>query len=182
MTQSTTPRHRKSSSAPAVANALFVPLGVADHGTGYRQASDEEILASARALLARRVRRGISFTSPNVVKEYLLHKYSPLDHEVFVMIALDNRHRLIAVTELFRGTVDGSSVHPREVVKEALRLQAAAVCFAHPHPSGNPEPSQSDELITSRLKDALSLVDIRVLDHFVLAGDTVVSFSERGLL
>ena len=181
MTASLACRRRKSATSPTPSR-LLVPLGVADGRESYREASDEEILASARALLARRVRRGISFTSPSVVKEYLLHEYSQLDYEVFVLIALDNRNRLIAITEMFRGTIDGSSVHPREVVKEALRLQAAAVCFAHPHPSGNPEPSQSDELITSRLKSALALVDIAVLDHFVLAGDTVVSFAERGLI
>jgi DNA repair protein RadC len=182
VTQSTTPRRRKSSSPPTAPRALFVPLGVADHDASYRQASDEEILASARALLARRVRRGISFTSPNVVKEYLLHTYSNLDHEVFVMIALDNRHRLIAIAPLFRGTIDGSAVYPREVVKEALRLEAAAVCFAHSHPSGHPEPSHADELVTARLKEALALVDVRVIDHVVIAGDTVVSFAERGLI
>lgn len=175
-------RRRRKPATPKTPARLLVPLGVADGRESYREASDEEILAAARVLLARRVRRGITFTSPRVVREYLLHTYSPLDYEIFVMVALDNRHRLIAVTELFRGTVDGSSVHPREVVKEALRLQAAAVVFAHPHPSGHPEPSQSDELITNRLKDALALVDIRVLDHLIVAGDSVVSFAERGLL
>ena len=94
----------------------------------------------------------------------------------------DNRHRLIEFVELFRGTIDGASVHPREVVKEALRHNAAAVIFAHPHPSGVAEPSRADALITRRLKDALQLVDIRVLDHLIVAGGDIVSFSERGLI
>jgi DNA repair protein RadC len=157
-------------------------MGVTDGRESYREASDEEILASARSLLARRVRRGVCFQSPRVVKEYLLHTYSPLDYEVFVMIALDNRHRLIEIVPLFRGTIDGAQVYPREVVKEVLRLQAAAVCFCHGHCSGSPEPSHADELITQRLVNALALVDVRVLDHFVIAGDSVVSFADRGLL
>jgi DNA repair protein RadC len=94
---------------------------------------------------------------------------------------MDNRHRMIAFEELFNGTIDGASVHPREVVKRCLHHNAAAVIFAHNHPSGVPEPSQSDERITQKLKEALHLIDVRVLDHFVV-GDAVVSFAERGLL
>lgn len=181
MTASPARRRRKSATLKTPAR-LLVPLGVADGRESYREASDEEILASARSLLARRVRRGISCSSPRVVKDYLLVKYSPLDYEVFVMIALDNRHRLIEMVEVSRGTIDGASVHPRECVKEALRLQAAAVMFCHCHPSGVADPSHSDELIHRRLQDAMHLVDIRVLDAFIVAGDSVVSFSERGLL
>jgi DNA repair protein RadC len=95
---------------------------------------------------------------------------------------LDKRHRLIEYVELFRGTIDGASVHPREVVKLALAKNAAALLLAHPHPSGVAEPNQADELITQRLKDALSLVDIRVLDHLVVAGGDVISMAERGLI
>jgi DNA repair protein RadC len=95
---------------------------------------------------------------------------------------LDKRHRLIEYVELFRGTIDGASVHPREVVKLALARNAAALLFAHPHPSGVAEPSQADELITQRLKDALSLIDVRVLDHFIVAGGDVTSMAERGLI
>ena len=179
MTASPSRRRRKPATVPL---RLLVPLGVADGRESYREASDEEILASARSLLARRVRRGVCFQSPRIVKEYLLHHYSNLDYEVFVMIALDNRHRLIEIVPLFRGTIDSAQVYPREVVKEALRLQAAAVCFCHAHCSGNPEPSHSDELITHRLKSALELIDCRVIDHLVIGGDTVVSFAERGLL
>ena len=95
---------------------------------------------------------------------------------------LDNRHRVISFAELFRGTIDGASVHPREVVKEALSRNAAAVILVHNHPSGLPEPSQADEFITRRLKDALALVDIRVLDHLVVGDGICESFAERGLL
>jgi DNA repair protein RadC len=179
MTASPSRRRRKPATVPL---RLLVPLGVADGRESYREASDEEILASARSLLARRVRRGICFQSPSVVKEYLLHTYSASDREIFVMIALDNRHRLIEIVEISRGTIDMAQVHAREVVKEALRLQAAAVCFCHSHVSGVPEPSHADELITARLTSALQLIDVRVLDHLIVAGDAVVSMAERGLL
>jgi DNA repair protein RadC len=102
--------------------------------------------------------------------------------EVFCCLFLDNRHRLIAFDELFRGTIDGASVHPREVVRQALQRNAAAVILAHNHPSGVAEPSQADELITHRLKDALALVDIRVLDHLIVGDSRCTSFAERGLL
>ena len=105
-----------------------------------------------------------------------------LEHEVFVGLFLDSQHRLIADRELFRGTLAQTSVYPREVVKSALALNAAAVIFAHNHPSGVAEPSRADELLTQSLKAALQLVDVRTLDHFVVAGAHVVSFAERGLL
>ena len=100
----------------------------------------------------------------------------------FCVIFLDNRHRVIEFVELFRGTIDGASVHPREVVKEALQRNAAAVIFAHPHPSGVAEPSHADELITAGLAKPLQLVDIRVLDHIIVAGGETISFAEKGLL
>jgi DNA repair protein RadC len=99
-----------------------------------------------------------------------------------MLLLLDSRHRLIRALELFRGTIDGASVHPREVVKEALRHNAAACVFAHNHPSGVAEASQADELITRRLREALALVDIRVLDHIIVGGGEALSFAERGLL
>jgi DNA repair protein RadC len=104
------------------------------------------------------------------------------DYEVFMVLFMDNRHRLIEASEMFRGTIDGASVHPREVVKESLMRNAAAVILAHNHPSGVAEPSQADELITQRLKDALALVDVRLVDHFVVAGNAFTSFAQRGLL
>jgi DNA repair protein RadC len=145
-------------------------------------ASADEILAAAREQMSRRVRRGNSLTSPQATRDYLSLKLRNREFETFCCLFLDCRHRVIEFVELFRGTIDGASVHPREVVKEALRLNAAAVIFCHPHPSGIAEPSQADELITRRLIDALRLVDIRVLDHLIVAGSEVVSFAERGLL
>jgi DNA repair protein RadC len=103
-------------------------------------------------------------------------------YEVFVVVMLDNRHRVIEVQEMFRGTIDGASVHPREVVKSVLWAGAASVLFAHNHPSGVAEPSQADELITVRLRDALALIDVRVLDHMIVGSDKVTSFAERGLI
>jgi DNA repair protein RadC len=128
------------------------------------------------------MRREPVLTNPRAVRDYLRLHYAGQEREVFGVMFLDNRHRLIAVEEMFLGTVDGASVHPREVVKRALKLNAAAVILAHNHPSGVAEPSQADELITARLRDALSLVDIRVLDHLVVGGTTVTSFVERGLI
>jgi DNA repair protein RadC len=154
----------------------------AAHGSAFREATTEEILTAARAQLARRFRKGTKLDSPRATRDYLTMNLADREHEIFAVLFLDNRHRLIALAELFRGTIDGASVHPREVVKEALTRNAAAVILAHNHPSGVSEPSQADELITRRLKDALALVDIRVLDHLIVAGAECVSFAERGLL
>jgi len=137
--------------------------------TGIREASFEEIIAAVRDQMSRRVRRGTQLSSPKATRDYLSLKLGSLEREVFAVIFLDKRHRLISYQEMFQGTIDGASVHPREVVKEALKQNAAAVILAHPHPSGVAEPSQADEAITTHLRDALSLVDIRVLDH-VLGG------------
>jgi DNA repair protein RadC len=115
------------------------------------------------------------------VREFLRIRLGGLDYEVFALLFLDTRLRLIEYLELFRGTVDGAAVHSREVVKEALARNAAAVVLAHNHPSGDPSPSETDREITSRLEEALSLVDIRVLDHLVI-GETITSFAEQGFL
>ena len=125
---------------------------------------------------------GPALDSPDVARAFLLAQLRDRPYEIFCCIHLDVRHRLIAFEELFRGTIDGASVHPREVVKAALARNAAAVILAHNHPSGVAEPSQADELITTRLRDALALVDIRVLDHLVIGDGRCVSFAERGLL
>ena len=121
-------------------------------------------------------------TSPGAVRDLLKLKLAGLPHEVFVCIQLDAQHRVIAIEEMFRGTLTQTSVYPREVVKAALKANAAAVIFAHNHPSGVAQPSQADELLTRNLKEALSLVDVKVLDHFIVAGTTAISFAERGLL
>ena len=128
------------------------------------------------------MRRQPVLQNPNAVRDYLAVHYAGQEREIFGCLFLDNRHRLMTLEEMFAGTIDGASVHPREVVKRALRLNAAAVILAHNHPSGVAEPSQADELITVRLRDALALVDIRVLDHLVVGGATVTSFVERGLI
>jgi DNA repair protein RadC len=147
-----------------------------------RPATATEVIAASRRLMTRRVRRGAPLDSPIAVRDFLTTKLGALEHEVFAVLLLDTRHRLIEYVELFRGTIDGASVHPREVVKLALARNAAAIILAHPHPSGIAEPSAADELITQRLKEALGLVDIRVLDHLIIAGGEAVSLCERGLL
>ena len=121
-------------------------------------------------------------TSPDATRAYLKSRLRGYPQEVFACLFLDNRHRIIEYQELFRGTIDGASVHPREVVRIALRFNAAAVIFAHNHPSGVAEPSQADVRITQRLKDALALVEVRVLDHFVVGEGEGTSLAERGLI
>jgi DNA repair protein RadC len=123
-----------------------------------------------------------SFTSPEQVRKYLQASLRDRKAEVFCVLFLDNRHRLISFDECFNGTIDGASVHPREIVRLALRHNAAAVILAHNHPSGVAEPSQADISLTARLSRALELVDVRVLDHFIVGDGQPVSFSERGLL
>ena len=123
-----------------------------------------------------------SLTSPGAVRDLLRLKLAGLPHEVFVCIHLDAQHRVIAIEEMFRGTLTQTSVYPREVVKAALKANAAAVIFAHNHPSGVAQPSRADELLTRELKDALALVEVKVLDHFIVAGTQALSFAERGLL
>lgn len=159
-----------------------IQLCVHEDDAECRPATGEEIIKAARATLARRVRRGTVLKSPNMARDFLIARLSPLDHEVFSAMFLDTRHRLIAYRELFRGTIDGTSVYPREVIKESLSLSAAAVVFAHNHPSGVAEPSEADRSITLKLAKALALVDIRVLDHVIVAGDHCVSLAERGWL
>lgn len=144
--------------------------------------SDEVLIDAALKILAEQLVRGDLMESPAATRRYLALRFSSLEHEVFCCLFLDNRHRLIACDELFRGTIDGASVHPREVVKRVLAHNAAAVILTHNHPSGVAEPSQADELITLRLKDALGVVDIRVLDHLIVARAKVVSLAERGVL
>jgi len=148
----------------------------------YLAVSDDIVISTALKLLAQRVAKGSLLSSPNAVKNYLRLRFADLQHEVFCLLYVDNRNRLIACEDLFRGTIDGATVHPREVVKAALRHNAAGVLIAHNHPSGVAEPSQADELITRRLKTALDYVDIRVIDHLVVSAGEAVSMAERGTL
>ncbi|WP_172741601.1 JAB domain-containing protein [Citrobacter youngae] len=122
------------------------------------------------------------FSSTVLVKEYLRNKLAGFEHEVFAVLFLDTRHRLIEYREMFHGAIDSASVYPREVVKVALRLNAAAVILLHNHPSGNLEPSQADKMLTQRLKEALGLVEVRMLDQVIVAGAGSVSFSEQWLI
>lgn len=147
-----------------------------------RYAELQAALELARRHYRELMHCGPALANPRATREYLRMRLRDLDHEVFCCLHLDNRHRVIAFDELFRGTIDGASVHPREVVKQALARNAAAVILAHNHPSGVAEPSQADELITRRLKEALALVDIRVLDHIIVGDGQCESFAERGLL
>ncbi|AVJ98807.1 MULTISPECIES: RadC family protein [Pseudomonadota] len=157
-------------------------LMVRDAQGRYLLATAEQILEAARQAIERKMQRGTSFTSPAAVKEYLRAKLAGFEHEVFAVLFMDTQHRLIEYAEMFRGTIDGASVYPRELVKEALRLNAAAVIISHNHPSGNPEPSGADRALTQRLKEALGLVDVRVLDHVIVAGTDTTSFAECGLI
>ena len=139
-------------------------------------------LELSRRHYAELMQAGPPLSNPLATRDYLRARLRDRDHEVFCCMFLDNRHRVIAFDEVFRGTIDGASVHPRDVVKLALARNAAAVILAHNHPSGVAEPSQADEMITGRLRDALALVDIRVLDHIVVGDGACVSFAERGLI
>ncbi|RMI02200.1 RadC family protein [Stutzerimonas nitrititolerans] len=157
-------------------------LLVRDAEGHYLPATADQILEAARRVVDLKVRRGAPFNAPDIVKEYLGAKLAGLEHEAFAVLFLDNQHRLIKYVEMFRGTIDSASVYPREVVKEALKLNAAAVILSHNHPSGHAEPSQADRTLTRKLKDALELIDVRTLDHIIVAGQEQVSFAELGLL
>jgi DNA repair protein RadC len=162
--------------APASALTEIDGLGPA------KSAQLQAVLEIARRVLHEDVRRDTVLNSPGKVREYLKLRLASLEREVFIALFLDAQNRLIAADELFAGTLTQTSVYPREVVKQALRRNASAVIFAHNHPSGVAEPSRSDELLTSSLKQALGLVDVRVLDHLIVAGSATVSFAERGLI
>jgi DNA repair protein RadC len=137
---------------------------------------------AARILEARMRAQSIVLDSPSVVRQWLALQFGGLEREVFGVIYLDAQNRLIDFEALFTGTLTQTSVYPREVVKSALARNAAAVMFVHNHPSGCAEPSRADEVLTETLKQALALVDTKVLDHFIVAGSVVLSFAERGLL
>lgn len=146
-------------------------------------AYEDRVIAEALEILARRLREpGEGLDSPSTVRNWLRLRVATLEHEVFGCIWLDACNRIIAAGELFRGTVTQTSVYPREVVKEALLHNAAGVILYHNHPSGATEPSTADERLTRCLKDALALVDVKVLDHFIVAHTTITSFAERGLI
>lgn len=142
----------------------------------------QAVLEMGRRHLDEDLRERDALSDPPAVRRYLQARLRGLDHEVFAALFLDSQHRLIAYEAITHGTIDGASIYPREVVKAALRLGAAAIIFAHNHPSGVAEPSAADRVLTERLREALQLVDVRVLDHFVIGEGRPVSFAERGWL
>ena len=140
------------------------------------------VIEMARRALREELVQGVALSSPRAVRDYLALSLGHLPHECFSVLFVDAQNRLIAAEEMFRGTLTQTSVYPREIVKKALTHNAAGVIFAHNHPSGTTEPSDADKLLTDNLKEALSLVEVRVLDHFIVGGRQVLSFAERGLL
>jgi DNA repair protein RadC len=149
----------------------------------YKTGTDEDaIIASALQILAKRVRKETIFDSPQAVKNWLCLRSAKHEREVFTVIFLDSQHGFIEAEEMFTGTINQTAVYPREVVRRALQHNASAVILSHNHPSGNPQPSRADEVLTRTLKSALALVDVSVLDHFVTAGDQCKSMAEMGLV
>ncbi|WP_271680478.1 JAB domain-containing protein [Thermomonas mangrovi] len=150
--------------------------------TRYAPAEPEQVLAAAQQIVDARMVRGTSFKDPSVACAFFRDKLGHLEREVFAAVMLDTRHRLIEYVELFQGTIDGAEVHPREVVRAALRFNAAAVLVAHNHPSGELEASAADRALTVRLKQALALVEVRLLDHVIVGGRNSQSMVARGLV
>lgn len=186
-------RHRRMPDAPAVPINHPGPAHVALEAVEPEPAipplahvSDEEIIEEAilrlDAQLSARREDNTVLDSPEKVKRLIKLRLARSPHEIFAALWLDNKHRLLKFDELFRGTIDGASVHPRDVAAAALNNNAAAVIFAHNHPSGVTEPSQADLRITQRLRESLDLIDVKVLDHIVTGEGAGVSFAERGLL
>jgi len=159
-----------------------VKLFVAEADGTYAPATDSVVIQAATAAVKRSLARGPSWASPAAARKMLPALLGTLEYEVFCLAHLDKRHRLIHFEQLFRGTIDGASVHPREVVRSVMKWNTAAVICVHNHPSGVAEASQADELITTRIKEALALIDVRLLDHLILGGGDVTSLAERGLL
>jgi DNA repair protein RadC len=155
-------------------------LYVRDEGGEFVVAAGDVVVAAAKRHLGRRMRCGVKLTSPKLVRDFLAVTLGDRDCEYFCLLLLDCHHRLLRFVELFRGTIDGASVHPREIVKLVLQAQAAAVVLVHNHPSQHDQFSSADERITQRLKDALALIDVRVVDHLLVAGPEVISLAERG--
>lgn len=161
-------------------NEQEVRLYVRGRTKRYKVANPDEIVEAARVVVGQRMSRGASFTDPRTAKDFFRDKLAGLQREVFAAAFLDTRHRLIEYAELFHGTIDGAEVHPREVVRQAIQTNCAAVIIAHNHPSGSVEPSAADRAVTAQLKQVLSLVDVRLLDHIVVGGHQTTALAERG--
>ena len=158
-------------------------LFVSDSEGNYAPASDKIVMEAARYAAEKKLsRRGLTFSGPQATKQYIPVLLGGLDYEVFCVAYLDNRHKLIEFQQLFRGTIAGCSVHPREIVKETIKLEAAAVILFHNHPCGDPTPSNADELITRRIKEALAMIDVRLLDHIIVTGGMIRSMADMGLI
>jgi len=157
-------------------------LMVRDQQGHYQVATPDQILEAARAAIDAKMPSGALFDEIENVKEYLRTKLTGLEHEVFAVLFLDVKLRLIAYREMFRGSIAVSPVYPREVLKEALRLNAASVIISHNHPSGDPTPSEADKIITRELKKALAFIDVRVADHIVVGGADTLSFAEHRIM
>lgn len=142
----------------------------------------EEIIDAAKSIMESMMVQRDAFTNPNIVKDYLRARIGNFEHEVFTVMFLDNQNRLIKAEDMFRGTIDGASVYPREVAKAALKNNASALVIAHNHPSGLLEPSAADQRITQRLIAAMELLDVRILDHVIVSAEGAMSFAERGLM
>lgn len=156
-------------------------LMVKDEGGSYRPASGDEIIEAALSEINRRFTRGVMISSPAETLDFLRLRLSHLEHEVFAVLWLDNKNRVLAFEELFRGTVNSANVYPRELVKPAMKYNAAACILCHNHPSGDPSPSSADQNITRKIKETLNLLEVRTLDH-VIVGERPYSFAENGLL
>jgi len=157
-------------------------LLVRDVAGQYRPAEADEVLLAAQQLLAAQVRGSDVMSSPSVVKDFLRARLGNLPHEVFAVVHLDAQNRVLDYVEMFRGTVSQTSVYPREVVRDALLRNSSALLLVHNHPSGLADPSRADEVLTQTLKQAAALIDVRVLDHFIVAGSAVQSMAECGLV
>ena len=144
--------------------------------------SELDVLEWAQSILEARFKRSNYLTNPSLVRGYLQAQLATEEREVFAIILLDSQHGVLAFEKLFYGTIDSASVYPREVIKTVLNANAAAVIIAHNHPSGNPEPSSADIALTTRLRESLNTIDVRMLDHLVVGGSEIVSFAERGLI
>jgi DNA repair protein RadC len=144
--------------------------------------SREDFLGIARQLVAYKLAKGVSLKNPCLVKETLPILYGECEQEIFSMILLDTQHKVITRKDMFFGTIDAASVYPREIVKLVLEVNAGAVILVHNHPSGRPTPSQQDKTITQRIKTVLNMIDVQVLDHFIVAGSDTYSFAEHGIL
>lgn len=161
-------------------STLGLSLYVRSKARRYKIANADEIIEAARAVAGQRTQRGASFSNPVDSRMFFQDKLGGLERELFAVAYLDTRQRLIEYAELFHGTIDGAEVHPREVVRQALRCNAAAVIVAHNHPSGYVEPSAADRAVTIRLKQALALVNVRLLDHVIVGGSQTFAMAEHG--